>query len=325
MSTRDRLSHRAQWLVGAKALAFGLVSPPKVDPVMVALRAALSPVGGVMADVEAEVLADAAKRHEVEVFAVARVPELARCLRAEVEDRRRTAAILELAQAELSRHLVDFQAAWLKGAVTWRLYPEGAYRTRRDMDLLVGDGIAEVRLSLLSRGWNDAVTPRRAVAGPLAVRAWPMTKSYGPFGVSLDLHRQVGHAWCRMDAKAVLADAVDGATSPEDTFLTTLSHLVESGFHEPMKGWVDLAWLAERIDVARLVARARWFGMEAALWLADHVLARWFPGGTRIPVRLGARRELLAHLAAGDHDTPERQPLYKGLSQRLWRTLLTSR
>lgn len=327
-SLKDRVGHRAEWLRGARDLTLGLASRPVVDPVMVALRRVLAPSPSTIDGVSMPALADAARRHEVEVFAALRVPELATILKTEISDRRRAVAILELAQAEVSADLASFQVAWLKGSVTASLYPQTACRSRRDLDLLVGDQIHDVRLHLLSRGWKDAVTPSRAEAGPLAVRAWPMTRAYGPFGVSLDLHRHLlARPWCSLEPGPVLAASKAGLPIPEDTFLITLNHLIESGLHEPMKGWLDLAWLAPTVTPNTLTQRAQGFAMERAVWLADLVLTRWFPGHRPLsrtaPNRL--TRQVLGHLAAGDHDTPERQPLYKGLSQRLWRALLTER
>lgn len=321
-----RLAHRAEWLTGLYDLALGLAAPPRTDPTLQALRQALAPVPTPTDPSPA--LADAARRHELEVFAAHRIPGLANILKSEISDRRRAAAILELAQAELTQALADFRTTWLKGAATWTLYPEGACRTRRDLDLLVGPQVAEVRLHLLTRGWRDATTPRRMDLGPDRVRAWPMTRAYGPFGVSLDLHRELlSHPWCALTAAPILAASTDGQPTPEDSFLITLNHLIESGFHEPLKGWLDLAYLAQRVSLDRLLARANTTRMSRALWLADHILTRWFPGHRRLttsnPPPLD--RLVLSHLAAGDHDTPERRPLYKGLSQRLWRTLLSER
>lgn len=325
---RQRLAHRAEWLTGLYDLARGLATPPLIDPAMNTLRQALAPTRTPTTPDPATLpaLANAARRHELEVFAAHRIPGLATILKSEISDRRRAAAILELAQAELTQTLADFRTTWLKGAATWTLYPEGACRSRRDLDLLVGSQITDVRLHLLSRGWQDAVTPRRMDLGPDHVRAWPMTRTYGPFGVSLDLHRELqSHPWCDLTAGPILASSTNGQPTPEDSFLITLNHLVESGFHEPLKGWLDLAYLSHRLSPDRLLTRAHTTRTTRALWLADHVLTRWFPGHRRLitspppPVE----RHLLTHLAAGDHDTPERRPLYKGLSQRLWRSLLS--
>jgi hypothetical protein len=331
-SLPQRLAHRAEWLTGLYELTVGLASPPVIDPTLDALRGALAPVPTPIdpstTPIATPALADAARRHELEVFIAHRVPGLAKILKSEISDRRRAAAILELAQAELAQTLSNFLTTWLKGAATWTLYPEGACRTRRDLDLLVGDQVANVRLHLLARGWQDATTPRRTELGPDRVRAWPMTRSYGPFGVSLDLHRELqSNPWCALSAAPILAASNNGQPTPEDSFLITLNHLVESGFHEPLKGWLDLAYLARIAAPDRLLARARATRMTRALWLADHVLTRWFRGHRPLAVPAPPRLEqkLLTHLAAGDHDTPERRPLYKGLSQRLWRTLLSER
>lgn len=334
---RDRLEHRAQWARALRDLAQSIIGPAAVDPTMVALRRALSgqPYNALSPSSPAslDALAAAAIRHEVEVAISELVPALASRLANATLERRRQDAILELAAQSLAPLAAIAPVALLKGSASAvQVYPHTSWRHRKDLDLLVGDNLPAVRNSLLAHGWTDAVTPRRQSEGPSAVRAWPMVRALGPYGVSLDLHRQI-HAgsWCCVDSAAVLAAATTRSplpiTSPVDTLLTTVVHLVGSGFHEPLKGWLDLARLVPIAPPADLATRAHRFGLTTATWLCLTVVRRWFavdttPSLTALaPPRLTAR--LLEHLAAGDHDTPERRPLYKGLSQRLWQSLLS--
>lgn len=336
---RDRFEHRAQWAYAFRDLAVALASPPLIDPTMVTLRRALS---GQPQDIHApstlNALAAAATRHEVEVIAAELVPALASRLADATLERRRADAILELATQSLAPLAAIAPVALLKGSASAvQVYPHTAWRHRKDLDLLVGDNLPIVREALLARGWTDAVTPRRHSEGPAAVRAWPMVRSLGPYGVSLDLHRRIhATAWCHVDSAAVLAAAATltrhtslPITSPVDTLLTTVVHLVGSGFHEPLKGWLDVARLVPLLSPAALVARSNQFGLTTATWLCLTVVRRWFAVDTTAheaglaPSALRSR--LLKHLAAGDHDTPERRPLYKGLSQRIWQSLLTDR
>jgi hypothetical protein len=304
---------------------------------MVALRRALSGRSPEALTPSAlDALAAAATRHEVEVIAVELVPALASRLAGATLERRRADAILELATQSLAPLTTVAPVALLKGSASAvQVYPHTAWRHRKDLDLLVGDNLPTVRQALLAQGWTDAVTPRRQAEGPATVRAWPMVRALGPYGVSLDLHRKIHTTpWCHVDSAAVLTAAVSTSrplpiTSPVDTLLTTVVHLVGSGFHEPLKGWLDLARLVPLVSAAELSTRAHRFHLATATWLCLAVARRWFAVDTTLHETQVApqalHRRLLEHLAAGDHDTLERRPLYKGLSQRLWQSLLTER
>jgi len=334
------IRHRSDWFDGTLALAHSALASPLSDPTLSALRPHLvaSSPGELTPSVStlySNALARAVERHELEVIAAALLPELARHLSI-IQERKRADAILELAIFELADTLGDgAPVALLKGSASAILaYPHTSWRARRDLDLLVGDGLPEIRDHLLNRGWRDAVTLQRQAEGPNRVRTWPMVKALGPHGVSLDLHRRIeATPWCHLAPTAIINGAVHGLsplpiTSPDDTYLTTVAHLVGSGLHEPLKGWVDLARLVPHLSID-FAHRARRFGLATATWFSLGVVARWFHlDTTHLRLSLSPdpiRARLIAHLGAGDHDTPERRPLYKGLSQRLWRLLLEDR
>ncbi len=337
---RDRFEHRAQWAYAFRDLAVALARPARSDPTMVTLRRALAgQQPNDLSPSSLDALAAAATRHEVEVIAAELIPALASRLANATLERRRADAILELATQSLAPLSALAPVALLKGSASAvQVYPHTAWRHRKDLDLLVGDNLPMVRKALLAQGWTDAVTPLRQAEGPDAVRAWPMVRSLGPYGVSLDLHRKIhATAWCHVDSAAVLAAAAAAAatqagrtplpiTTPADTLLTTVVHLVGSGFHEPLKGWLDVARLVPLVSPAALIARSNQFGLTTATWLCLTVVRRWFGVDTTSHeaglAPASFRIRLLTHLAAGDHDTPERRPFYKGLSQRIWQSLL---
>jgi hypothetical protein len=281
---------------------------------------------------KAQAIALAARYGEVSILAAEASPLLAAELRDAVTRQRRLDAVLELGLAHAADALHQAgltEVALLKGraAAAWA-YPDTASRFRRDIDLLVGPALGPVREALLAKGWRDD-SPH---ADPSRGRTASLVLTLGLNTVSLDLHRSLVHSdWCRPDPSAILAGAVRGkaplpVTAPIDTLLHTALHLVGNGFHEPLKGWLDLMRLLPLVDAADLETRARAFGLGTTAWLALTVLARWFGLDTsRHTARVApsaARQALLRHLAAGDHATPERQPLPRALSWRLWRRLV---
>ncbi len=315
----------------AEALALGrLLGPPRVDPTEVALREALV-TGHVPPELAARV-ALAARYGEVAVLAAEAAPALRPHLADAVARQRRVDTLLQLGLDHAARALDRAglrEVALLKGtaAAAWA-YPDSAWRFRRDLDLLVGPRLLEVRQALLAAGWRDHASPGES---PERGRTWSLTLPLGQNAVSLDLHRRLVHSpWCRPDPASILAAAIPGkaplpVSDPTDTFLHTTLHLVGNGFHEPLKGWLDLLRLLPLVAPDPLAARAHAFGLATATWLALTVLARWLHADTAAHARPLApppwRRHLLGYLAAGDHATPERQPLPRALSWRLWRAL----
>lgn len=306
-------------------VAFG-VGAPRRDPVAVALHRALT--GRPWADVPASALAELARAEQVAVLTSALVPAV-RPLLADAEARlRRHDALLELGLAHAARALGDVApVALMKGsaAIGWA-YEQSAWRQRNDLDLLVGDALPEVRRALLARGWRDANDPRHG-PDPARVRAWNMDAELGGGVVSLDLHRRLVHRpWCRPDVSSMLARRVTGRaplplTDPADTWINTAIHLLGTGFHEPLKGWIDLLRLLPLVTPEALAARAHTHALVAGTWTCLGVLSRWFD----VPVEphraaLGrpSQAALLERLTAGEHHTPERRPLPRGLSYRLW-------
>jgi len=257
---------------------------------------------------------------------------LAPFLGEEVRRRRRLDAMLELGLARAERALRDGPpVALLKGsaAAAW-VYPETAWRQRRDIDLLVGEALPEVRRTLLAQGWRDANDPRYG-QDPHRVRAWNMSADIGGGTVNLDLHHHLVHAsWCRPDIRLMLASRVEGraplpVTCPSDTMVNTAIHILGTGFHEPLKGWIDLLRLLPLVSPDELALRARAHGLVTGMWVCLGVLARWFGVAVQAqravlgrPLQAG----LLEYLTAGEHATPERRPLPRGVSYRLWPQLV---
>lgn len=277
-------------------------------------------------------VAAAASAGEVAVLASALVPRWAPLLADEVHRRRRHDALLELGLAQAARVLEGVgPAALLKGsaAIAW-VYPESSQRQRRDLDLLVGEALPEMRLALLARGWRDANDPKLG-QDPRRGRAWNMALKLGGGTVSLDLHRHiVDHPWCRPDIPLMLADRVPGraplpVTGPADTMVNTALHLIGTGFHEPLKGWVDLYRLLPLVTPEELSARARAHHILTGMWVCLGVLGRWFAAPVdahRKALGRPLQAELLDYLAAGEHATPERRPLPRGVAYRLWPRLV---
>jgi hypothetical protein len=241
--------------------------------------------------------------------------------------------MLELGLVRLAEDVRDLDAplALMKGsaAAAW-VYPESAQRQRSDLDLLVGETLPEVRRALRSRGWSDANDPRHG-QDPRAVRAWNLRRSIGGGWVNLDLHRQLVHGdWCRPDVASMLAERVTGraplpVTSVADTFANTVVHLVKTGFHEPLKGWIDLVRMLPLVTAGELADRARAHRLVTATWLCLGVLGRWFDadvGAHRRALGRPLQGALVDYLARGEHATPERRPMARGFSYRLWPRLL---
>ena len=280
-------------------------------------------------------LARAAHRAEVAVLAASLLPALAPHLGDILDRQRRFDALLELALAEVAPVLVAGPpVALAKGTATaaW-CYAVSAERQRKDLDLLVGDALPEVRSRLLARGWRDHLDPR-ASRDVTTARAWPMAKELGRATIGLDLHRGLVHGtWCRPDVAAMIAAAVPGrtvlpVTSAVDTLVHTAVHLTGSGYHEPLKGWVDLLRLAPLVSPDMLAARAAHHHARTATWACLGVVGRWFgdqPGLAAIiaahRAELGTPRHgrLIDALLAGEHATPERRPMPRGLAYRFWR------
>ncbi len=269
-----------------------------------------------------DAIADAAHRAEVAVMAYALEPRLPL---ADVALRqRRFDALLELALADSADALVGVApVALLKGsaAAAWA-YPETAWRMRRDIDLLVADALPEARAALLARGWRDAATGLSP-----AHRAWPMVRELGQSTVSIDLHRRLTHA-AGPDVQAMLASRVAGraslpVTSVADTIVHTTLHLTNSGFHEPLKGWVDLARLVPLTTPHELAARAALHRAKTATWACLGVLERWFvlAPDYRAAFTRPLQGVLVDALLAGDGMTPETWPVPRGVAYRLWRRL----
>lgn len=324
--------------LGAAALAllrFAL-GPPARDPVAIALHRALAgrPWDP---DVPLEALGEAALGVQVAVLTRTLVPAT-RPLLAEAEARlRRQDALLELGLAHAARALGGLAApavapvALMKGsaAIVW-VYESSALRQRGDLDLLVGDALIDVRRALLAAGWRDANDPRHG-PDPTRVRAWNMSLALGGGSVSLDLHRHLVHRpWCRPDVASMLARRVPGraplpVTDPADTWINTAIHLLGTGLHEPLKGWIDLLRLLPLIPPAVLAARAHAHHLVTGAWVCLGVLGRWF--GAPIDEHRAAlgrppHAALLERLTAGEHHTPERRPLPRGVSYRLWPRLV---
>ncbi len=289
-----------------------LAGPPSIDATAVALYRALSRRSWSGAP---EAVTEAA-RADVAVLTSGLVPPLAPFLAVEVQRRRRGDALLELGLAVAARNLDGVATvALLKGsaAIAW-VYPESAWRSRRDLDLLVGDALPEVRRALIANGWRDANDPRHG-HDPTNVRAWNMAVEIGGGTVHLDLHRQLVHSrWCRPDIPLMLASRVEGrgplpVTCPADTMVNTAIHLLGTGFHEPLKGWIDLLRLLPLVSPAELAQRARAHHLVTGMWTCLGVLERWFEAPVeshRAALGRPGQAWLLDHLTAGEHATPER-------------------
>ena len=289
------------------------------DPSAEALRRLLSqrPWSGPL-----DAIAKAAHRGEVAVMAHAIEPRLP--LADVVLRQRRFDALLELALSDAAVTLAAVApVALLKGsaAVAWA-YPETAWRMRRDIDLLVGDALPEVRATLLARGWRDAATGLSP-----SLRAWPMSRELGQTTIGIDLHRRLTHA-AGPDVPAMLAARVAGraqlpVTSVADTVVHTTLHLTHSGFHEPLKGWVDLARLVPLTSPAELAARAALHHAKTATWTCLGVVERWFgiAPAYRAAIARPFQGALIDALLAGGGATPETRPLPRGIAYRLWRRL----
>lgn len=266
-----------------------------------------------------DAVAKAAHRAEVAVMAHALDPRLP--LAEVVLRQRRFDALLELALADLEGVGALAPVALLKGsaAAAWA-YPETAWRMRRDIDLLVGDALPDVRAALLVRGWRDG-------AAASAARAWPMLRELGATTISIDLHRRLTHA-AGPDVPAMLAARVAGraqlpVTSVADTVVHTALHLTNSGFHEPLKGWVDLARLVPLTTPHELAARATLHRARTATWACLRVVERWFELAVdyRAAIARPAQGLLIEALLAGDGVTPETRSMPRGVAYRLWRRL----
>jgi hypothetical protein len=321
--------HLSRLLRDGLALS-SLIGPARTDPVELALRQGL--VSGLVPPAQLPSIALAARYGEVSVLAAETIPALAPHLTEAVVRQKRIDALLELGLEHAARAIetTGLQVALLKGtaAAAWA-YPHTSSRFRRDLDLLVGPHLLEVRAALLARGWRDDGAP---LERPERGRTWSLVLPLGKNRVALDLHRTLVHSpWCTPSPESLLAASVPHktllpVTNPVDTFLHTALHLVGNGFHEPLKGWVDLLRLLPLVSPEALSARARAFRLGRATWLVLHILERWFGLDTsahRAPLAPSpAHQALLSYLAAGDHATPERQPLPRALSWRLWRTLV---
>lgn len=323
----------------ASALVCFALGPPARDPGAIALHRALA--GRAWSpDVPLTVLGEAAISEQVAVLTHALVPAT-RPLLAEAAARLlRRDALLELGLAHAARALGHVAApsvapvapvALMKGsaAIGWA-YESSAMRERRDLDLLVADALPEVRRALLAAGWRDANDPRHG-PDPTRVRAWNMSLALGGGSVSLDLHRHLVHQpWCRPDVPSMLARRVPGrallpVTDPADTWINTAIHLLGTGFHEPLKGWIDLLRLLPLVPPTLLAARAHAHHLVTGAWVCLGVLGRWFEAPVddhRAALGRPPQAALLEHLAAGEHHTPERRPLPRGVSYRLWPRLV---
>lgn len=316
---------RALWPVAR--FAFGAPQEGSVD---IALHRALT--ARAWSGVSAEAVAEAAKNAQVVVFAHENVFELRPLLAEAAAQQRRLDALLELGAAHASRVLRDVgPVALMKGsaAAAW-VYPESAWRQRRDIDLLVGEALPDVRRVLLAHGWEDANDPRHG-QDPNKVRAWNMSVRLGGGLVSFDLHRHLVHdGWCRPDIGLMLENRVEGraampVTSAVDTMVNTAIHMLGTGFHEPLKGWIDLLRLLPLVTPEELAAGARAHGIVTGMWVCLGVLGRWFEAPVRAHRdRLGRpfHAGLLEYLTAGEHVTPERRLLPRGVSYRLWKVLV---
>lgn len=301
------------------------------------LRAALT-TGQVPAGADPAGLVRAARQGEIAVLVAETIPALRAALAPAVQRQRRVDALLELGLARAARALRVAgleRVALLKGsaAAAW-VYPETAWRMRRDLDLLVGERLVQARQALLEDGWHDDVSPAYRPLGPERSRAWPMVVSLGQNKVSLDLHRMLiepSDPWAHPSVEDMLDEAVPGraplpVTSLRDTALHTVLHLSNNGFHEPLKGWVDLWRLVPGLDPNTLAARARAHGLRVATHVCLAVIERWFGVSTRdLRDAIGLprwRTFALEILSSADDATPELRRLPRGWSRRLWRTAL---
>jgi len=321
----------SQAMKGLLPLVQFALGPPKREPAAIALRHALTERSWSVRLVES--VAESADNGQVAVMAHAIVPALRQALAQLAAQQRRLDVLLELglAHAAPAVRAAGAPCALMKGsaAIAW-VYPESAWRQRRDLDLLVGERLPEVRRALLARGWEDANDPRLG-QDPHHVRAWNMSVTLGGGRVSLDLHRHLVHSpWCRPDVDLMLASRVEGraalpVTAPADTIINTAIHLIGTGFHEPLKGWLDLLRLLPLVSPVELRARARAHELVTGTWTCLGVLGRWFDAPVaehRAALGRPLLGPLLDHLAAGEHATPERRPLPRGVAYRLWPRLL---
>lgn len=315
--------------IAASVVRFAGTPNPVRDPVAIDLHHLLVGRGPITS--ASDQLAALAHREQVAVMASALEPALQPLLAPVIERQRRFDALLELALADIAPTVADVApTALLKGsaAAAW-VYPETAWRMRKDIDLLVGEALPEVRRAMLARGWRDHLDPR-ASHDPHVARAWPMARELGRTTISIDLHRRLVHgAWCRPDVTAMLSSSVEGraalpVTNVADTFVHTALHLVGTGYHEPLKGWIDLARLLPLLEPSALAKRARLHRLGTATWAALGVLQRWFSSPVaahRHALGTPPQGTLIDRLLAGEHATPERAPLPRGLAYRLWRIL----
>ncbi len=320
------------WRAGASSLPRVIALPfatPLIDPAWQALHRGLAgrPWTGPPSEI-----ADRARRGQVAVIAAATVPELAPHLVDAVDHWRRVDALLSFAADRLGPIVTPIApVALLKGSAAAALvYPESAWRQRRDLDLLVGDALPEIRRALLAHGFSDAHDRRRG-DDPTRVRAWNMAVQLGGGTVNVDLHRALVHTpWCRPDVAGMLARRLSDrgplpVTDHADTIVNTMIHLLGTGFHEPLKGWIDILRLLPRTSPATLAERATQHSLITGTWLCLGVLGRWFEAEiAAYHDRLGKPLQagLLQHLASGQHATPERRPLPRGLAYRLWPQLV---
>lgn len=329
VSAREIVQSTAHIARAFGPLARFALGAPLIDPTHVALHRGLA--RGSMGDGSGALIADVARTQQVAVLASETIPGLRAHLKEAVARERRVDALLELGLADAARVLRDGPpVALLKGsaAAAW-VYPETAWRTRKDIDLLVGEGLPAVRQVLLANGWRDATDPR-ASQDVGAARAWPVAREIGNTTISIDLHRGLVHSdWCRPRVDRMLADRVAGraslpVTNVADTLLHTALHLVGTGFHEPLKGWVDVLRLVALVAPEDLAERARLHRVETIAWTCLGVVGRWF-GASVADHRRALTRPLhgavIDHLLAGEHATPERNPLPRGAAYRLWRVL----
>jgi hypothetical protein len=320
----------ASGLIGEWWTLFAPGSDGRSQPAEV-LRAAI--VGRPLpADADVAAIANEARRGEVTVLAAKACPVLAEALEADV----RRQAVVDLSLGLLERRLgavLDAAGvgtvALLKGSVTARtLYDAPGERFRKDVDALVApSAMARAVAALEADGWTSRPNAAEARLGPGRTRTWTMTIGLPAGTFSADLHQTLfpGRRF-KVDPAAILRrarPAPDGIVglalaAPEDTLLHLAVHTARAGFHEPMKGLVDLhryvARAAVRWDL--LARRAVAWRAAAATWACLRVVDRWF--GTAAPAWVmralrppWPQARLLAYALSGDGPYPLRRDVTK--------------